>query len=78
MAGLREAYIGIDAAKARNVVAIADNGRDGEGRYLGEFDATPESMRRPPVVDALMCLPRVESCWAWPATSWPLSRLRRQ
>ena len=47
MAGLRAAYIGIDAAKARNVMAIADDGRHGELRYLGEFDATPESMRPP-------------------------------
>ena len=46
MAGLREAYVGIDAAKARNAVAIADEGRDGEVRYIVEFDATPESMRR--------------------------------
>src|SRR3712207_5354214 len=46
MAGSREAYVGIDAAKARNAVAIADEGRDGEVRYLGEFDAAPESMRR--------------------------------
>jgi transposase len=41
-----EAFIGIDAAKARNAVAIAEEGRDGEVRYLGEFDAAPESMRR--------------------------------
>jgi transposase len=46
MAGSREAFIGIDAAKARNAVAIADEGREGEVRYLGEFDAAPESMRR--------------------------------
>jgi hypothetical protein len=78
MADSREAYVGIDAAEAWHAVAIADDGRHGEVRYLGELDATPESMRRPPVVDALMCLPRVESCWAWPAASWPLSRLRRQ
>jgi transposase len=25
---------------------VAGEGRDGEVRYLGEFDATPESMRR--------------------------------
>ena len=46
MAGSREAYVGIDAAKVRNAVAIAEEGRHGEVRYLGEFDATPESMRR--------------------------------
>ena len=46
MASSREAYVGIDVAKARNAMAIADEGRDGEVRYLGEFDAAPESMRR--------------------------------
>ena len=46
MKKLGEAFIGIDAAKARNAVAVADEGRDGEIRYLGEFDASPEVMRR--------------------------------
>jgi transposase len=46
MTGSREAFVGIDAAKLRNAVAIADAGREGEVRYLGEFDATPECMRR--------------------------------
>jgi hypothetical protein len=46
MKKLGEAFIGIDAAKARNAVAVADEGRDGEIRCLGEFDASPESMRR--------------------------------
>ena len=41
-----EAFVGIDAAKARNAVAIAEGGRDGEVRYLGEFDATPEATAR--------------------------------
>ncbi len=41
-----EAFVGIDAAKLRNAVAIAEEGRDGEIRYLGEVDATAESMRR--------------------------------
>ncbi len=46
MANYKEAYIGIDVAKLRNAVAVADGGRDGEIRYLGEFDASPESVRR--------------------------------
>ena len=46
MADSREAFVGIDAAKLRNAVAVADEGRGGEIRYLGEFDAAPESMRR--------------------------------
>lgn len=39
-------FIGIDVAKARNAVAIADGERGGEVRYLGEVDASEESMRR--------------------------------
>ena len=42
----REVFVGIDVAKLRNAVAIADTGRDGEIRYMGEFDAPPESMTR--------------------------------
>jgi hypothetical protein len=46
VAAYREAFIGIAVAKLRNAVAVADAGRDGEIRYPGEFDASPESMRR--------------------------------
>ena len=42
---LREAFVGIDVAKLRNAVAVADGGRMGEARYLGEFDADKASMR---------------------------------
>jgi transposase len=31
-------FIGIDAAKARDAVAVAEGGRDGAVRYLGQFD----------------------------------------
>lgn len=41
-----EVFVGIDVAKSRNAVAIADSGRDGEVRYLGEVDASADSMRR--------------------------------
>ena len=46
MAEDKEAFIGIDVAKLRNAVAIADAGRDGEVRFYGEVDASPDSMRR--------------------------------
>jgi transposase len=46
MAEDREAFVGIDVAKLRNAVAVADAGRDGEVRFYGEVDASPESMRR--------------------------------
>jgi transposase len=35
-----EAFVGIDTSKLRNAVAVADRGRGGEVRYLGEFPAT--------------------------------------
>ncbi len=41
-----EVFVGIDVAKTRNAVAIADGERGGEVRYLGEVDASEESMRR--------------------------------
>jgi hypothetical protein len=41
-----EAFVGIDVAKGRNAIAIADGERGGEVRYLGEVDASPTSMTR--------------------------------
>ncbi len=46
MEGCRTAYVGIDAAKARNAIAVAEDGRSAEVLYLGEVDAAPDSMRR--------------------------------
>jgi transposase len=41
-----EVYVGLDVAKARHAVAIANDGRSGEVRYLGEIDSDPVSVRR--------------------------------
>jgi transposase len=41
-----EAFVGIDTAKARNAISVAGGGRNGEIRYLGEFDNTPEAMAK--------------------------------
>src|SRR5690349_24585642 len=41
-----EVFVGIDVAKERNAIAVADGERGGEVRFLGEVDASPESMRR--------------------------------
>jgi transposase len=41
-----EAFVGIDTAKARNAVAVAEAGRDGEVRYFGELDNTPEAIAK--------------------------------
>lgn len=35
------AYVALDTSKLRNAVAVAEGGRDGEIRYLGEIDNTP-------------------------------------
>src|ERR1700749_2844382 len=41
-----EVFIGIDTAKAHNAVAVAEAGRDGEGRYLGTLDNTPDAVAK--------------------------------
>ena len=40
------AFVGIDVAKVRNAIAVADGERGGEVRYIGEVDTSDESMRR--------------------------------
>src|SRR5438046_397701 len=42
----REVFVGIDTAKTRNAAAIAEAGRRGEVRYLGEFDNTPDAVAK--------------------------------
>ena len=39
-------FVGIDAAKAKHAVAVAEPGRNGEVRYLGEIEASPEAVRK--------------------------------
>ena len=41
-----EIFVGIDVAKTRNAIAVADGERGGEVRFLGELDASEENMRR--------------------------------
>jgi transposase len=41
-----EAFVGIDTAKARNAIAVAEAGRNGEVRYLGEYDNTPDAIAK--------------------------------
>ena len=41
-----EVFVGIDTAKRKHAVAIADAGRDGETRYLGEIDSAPATVER--------------------------------
>jgi transposase len=39
-------FVGIDAAKAKHAVALAEPGRQGEVRYLGEIEASPDAVRK--------------------------------
>lgn len=41
-----EGFVGIDVSKARNAIAVTASGREQEVRFLGEVDASSESMRR--------------------------------
>lgn len=41
MSNHSEAFVGFDTSKLRNAVAIAEGGRTGEVRFLGEIDTTP-------------------------------------
>ena len=41
-----EVFVGLDVAKLRHAVAIAESGRTGEVRFFGEIDADAESVRR--------------------------------
>ena len=40
------AFVGIDTSKLRNAVAVAEEGRGGEVRYLGEIDTTEAATRK--------------------------------
>jgi hypothetical protein len=40
------AFIGIDTSKLRNAVAVAEEGRGAEVRYLGEIDTTEAATRK--------------------------------
>lgn len=46
MGNHREVFVALDVAKAKNAVAIAEGGRNGEVRYLGEIENSPEATRR--------------------------------
>jgi transposase len=46
MSNLSEAYVGLDTSKLRNAVAIAEGGRTGEIRFLGEIDNTPTAISK--------------------------------
>lgn len=69
-----EVFVGIDVAKSRNAIAIADGERGGEVRYFGEVDAAPDAMRR--VVQRIAAKHgRVHFCYEAGPTGYGLFRL---
>ena len=40
------AFVGTDTSKLRNAVAVAEDGRGGDVRYLGEIDTTEAATRK--------------------------------
>ena len=46
MGDIIDIFVGIDVAKVRNAIAIADGERGGEVRFFGEVDSSEESVRR--------------------------------
>src|SRR5829696_7747622 len=40
------AYVGFDTSKTKHAVALAEGGREGEVRYLGEIEAAPAAVER--------------------------------
>lgn len=46
MAEVSAVFVGIDAAKLKHAVAIAEPGRNGEVRYFGEVDTSPDAVRK--------------------------------
>src|SRR5215475_10740021 len=69
-----EAFVGIDTSKLRNAVAIADSGRDGEVRYLGEFAATEAAIRKLVAKLAAKCC-HLTFCYKAGPTEYGLYRL---
>jgi transposase len=46
MAKYKLAFVAFDSAKAKHAIAIAEDGRDGEVRYFGEIDNSPEAVKK--------------------------------
>jgi transposase len=45
MAKYKLAFVAFDSAKDKHAVAIAGDGRDGEVRYFGEIENSPDEIR---------------------------------
>ncbi|MET4328070.1 transposase [Bradyrhizobium sp. i1.15.2] len=69
-----EFFVGIDTSKSRNAIAIADGGRGGEVRYLGEFPATEAAIRKLVAKLAAKCC-QLTFCYEAGPTGYGLYRL---
>ena len=69
-----EAFVALDTSKLRNAVAIADAGRNGEIRYLGEIDNT-ETATRKRLVQLAGKYARLTFCYEAGPTGYGLHRL---
>ncbi len=69
-----EAFIGIDTAKLRNAIAVAEVGRTGEVRYLGEVD-TSEAGTRKLVAGLAAKYRKLTFCYEAGPTGYGLQRL---
>ena len=69
-----EAFIGIDTAKMRNAVAVAESGRKGEVRYFGEID-TGEAATRKLVASLAARHRKLTFCYEAGPTGYGLQRL---
>ena len=74
MGNYSEAFIGIDTAKLRNAVAVAEAGRRGEIRYLGEI-ATSGVATRKLVAGLAARYRRLTFCYEAGPTGYGLQRL---
>ena len=68
-----EAYVGLDTSKLKISVALAEAGRGGEVRFLGDIDSTPEAVGR--LVGKLAKQhPRLTFCYEAGPTGYGLHR----
>src|ERR1700693_4426263 len=72
-----QAFVGIDTSKLRNAVAVAEEGRGGEVRYLGEID-TAEAATRKLVVKLAAKYRQLTFCYEAGPTGYGLHRLIRK
>lgn len=74
MAHHNEVFIGIDTSKLRNAVAIAEAGRNGKVRYLGEID-TSEAATKKLVASLASKYRKLTFCYEAGPTGYGLQRL---